>query len=407
MNSIREVGFGMALLALAATPLAADPPPTSTALFSNTQMIAVTNTSASSAEPYPATIMASGLENRAVVKVTVTLHGLSHTYPDDLDILLVGPHNQQVMLMSDAGGDIPATDLTLTFDDTSPSVLPDSGGLSGGAFRPHNYGVLPDLLSPPAPAAPHGTNLAVFNGTDPNGTWALYVRDDTTEEDVGVISGGWSLSLETELRPAGAALESGVYQTVPGATVEERGDRVPNGSRVVPFSATVTFDLSAAQPSLTALIPNAVLEGGDPFALTVRSSSGAQVMDGTYYFSGDYLRDIDPSGTQYGFDWRFSTSTNGVVWNGITGWAGGHIWQVTISNVILVPQAQLSISRAGTALVRITWATNFADHVLEYANSLPAAGWSTVTNATVTTGDRLSVSVNTGALQRFYRLRKP
>src|SRR5438034_7007339 len=82
--------------------------------------------------------------------------------------------------------------------------------------------------------------------------------------------------------PAGAALESGVYQTVPGATVEERGDRVPNGSRVVPLFSTLTFDLSAAEPSLTAVITNAVLEGGDPFAPTVRSSSGAQLMDGAY-----------------------------------------------------------------------------------------------------------------------------
>src|SRR5712671_1132930 len=89
--------------------------------------------------------------------------------------------------------------------------------------------------------------------------------------------------------PARAALESGVYQTVPGATVEEYGDRVPSGSRVVPLFATLTFDLNTKQPTLTAVITNAVLEGGDPFALTVRSSSGARLMDGTYRFTGDYL----------------------------------------------------------------------------------------------------------------------
>ena len=50
--------------------------------------------------------------------------------------------------------------------------------------------------------------------------------------------------------PACAAIESGLYQTIPGATVEERGERVPNGSRVVPFSATLTFDLGAQNPSL-------------------------------------------------------------------------------------------------------------------------------------------------------------
>ena len=208
--------------------------------------------------------------------------------------------------------------------------------------------------------------------------------------------------------PAGAALESGVYQTLPGATVEERGDRVPNESRVVPLSATVTLDLRADEPSLTAMIANAVLEGGDPFALTVRSSSGSQLPDGTYMFRGDYLRDIHPSGTQYLFDWRFSVSTNGqVVWNGITGWAGGHAWYVTISNITLVPAALLSISRVGTESVRISWATNFSDYVLEDTPNLPAAGWSPVTNSVTTVGDRLSVTMDTNAPRRFFRLRKP
>lgn len=208
--------------------------------------------------------------------------------------------------------------------------------------------------------------------------------------------------------PASAALESGVYQTLPGATVEERGDRVPGGSRIVPFSATVTFDLSAVPPSLAAVIPNAVLEGGDPFALTVRNSSAAQLMDGTFRFMGDYLRDIYPSGTQYLFDWRFSAATNGrVVWNGATYWAGGHIWVVTISNLTLLAQTQLSIARLGTAAVQLEWSTNFTDYVLEFATTLPAVDWSTVTNLVTTTGDRLSVTVATGASRQFYRLRKP
>jgi hypothetical protein len=208
--------------------------------------------------------------------------------------------------------------------------------------------------------------------------------------------------------PADAALESGVYQTLPGATVEERGDRVPNGSRVVPLCATVTLDLMAVPPALTALIPNAVLEGGDPFALTVRSSSGHQFADGTYRFTGDYLRDIYPAGTQYMFDWRFSASTNGqVVWNGATYWAGGHIWLVTISNITLVPQARLSIARVGAPSIQITWATNFTDHVLEYATNVPTAAWSTVTNAVSTVGDHRSVTVYPDASQRLYRLRKP
>ena len=95
-----------------------------------------------------------------------------------------------------------------------------------------------------------------------------------------------------------------------------------------------------------------------------------------------------------------------MVWNGTTYWTGGHIWLVTISNITLVPQARLSIARVGTASIQITWATNFTDHVLEYSTSLPAAGWSNVTNAATNFGDRRSVTVDTDASQRFYRLRK-
>ena len=78
-----------------------------------------------------------------------------------------------------------------------------------------------------------------------------------------------------------------------------------------------------------------------------------------------------------------------------------------MTNLILVPQARLSIAPAGTASVQITWATNFADYVLECADRLPTAGWSIVTNAASTIGNRLTVTMDTGDLQRFYRLRKP
>ena len=107
----------------------------------------------------------------------------------------------------------------------------------------------------------------------------------------------------------------------------------------MPFSATLTFDLAGAQSSLSAVFPNAVLEGVEPFSLVVRSSSGGQLPDGTYWFRGDYLGEIEPSGSQYLFDWRFSTASDGgVLWNGNIGWSGGRNWVVTISDVALVPE---------------------------------------------------------------------
>ena len=215
---------------------------------------------------------------------------------------------------------------------------------------------------------------------------------------------GWQANFGRIREP----VEPDVYRTISGATAEERGDGVPNERRIVPWSATLTFDFGATPPSLTAVIPNAVLEGGEPFPLTVRSYYGYQLTNGTYRFSGDCLQDIYPTGSQYGFNWEFSTPTNGrMVWNGTAFWGGGHLWYLSVSNLTLLQQAQLSITRVGSAAIQASWRTNFSDHVLEYAPSFPAAGWSTVTSAVTTNTNRLSVTVPTDASQRFYRLRQP
>ena len=44
-----------------------------------------------------------------MTKVTVTLKQMTHTFPDDVDVLLVGPTGVKFILMSDVIG---STDLT-------------------------------------------------------------------------------------------------------------------------------------------------------------------------------------------------------------------------------------------------------------------------------------------------------
>ena len=203
-----------------------------------------------------------------------------------------------------------------------------------------------------------------------------------------------------------AALTSGVYQTPSGTTVVEFGDRVPNRTRVVSLSATLTFDLTASPPAVTAMIADAVLEGGDPFPLTVRSETGTRLNDVTYRFDGDYLRDLYPSGTQYLFTWNFSNATNGeVVWNGTIAWAGGHAWYVTISNIAIIAKPPVEIRRADSQMA-VSWSSNYTGYVLERSESLVPGDWGTVTNSVATGGDRFSVTITTDARQGFFRLRK-
>jgi subtilisin-like proprotein convertase family protein len=154
---------------------------------------AITIPDESAGSPYPETINVSGYSG-VPGKVTVTLNGITHPYPDDLDILLVGPLGQKVMLMSDAGVDYALNDVTITLDDVAPP-LPDFSPIRPGTYAPANFtGPSGDLFPAPAPAGPYVSTLSAFAGIDPNGTWSLYVRDDAVG-DTGSIAGGWSLHL--------------------------------------------------------------------------------------------------------------------------------------------------------------------------------------------------------------------
>lgn len=148
--------------------------------------------------PYPSSITISGAVGY-VNNVALTLSNFTHSFPDDVDILLVGPTGQGVIVMSDAGGGDDILDLTLTLDDQAATALPDGDALTAGSFRPANYATrdeAPDEFPSPAPAGPFGDKLSDFNGSDPNGIWSLFVVDDS-RLDTGSIAGGWSLDIST------------------------------------------------------------------------------------------------------------------------------------------------------------------------------------------------------------------
>ncbi|MFY9573415.1 MAG: right-handed parallel beta-helix repeat-containing protein, partial [Blastocatellia bacterium] len=167
--------------------------------FSNSASIAINDTLSppTPATPYPSTINVSGVSG-TTSKVTVTLTGLSHTFPDDIDILLVGPSGQKMILMSDAGGGNSCSNVTLTFDDAAPGSLPDEGLISTGTYKPTDgpFTTGTETFPAPAPGPSYASALSVFNGTSPNGLWSLYVVDDEGFL-LGNISGGWSLTIST------------------------------------------------------------------------------------------------------------------------------------------------------------------------------------------------------------------
>ena len=151
-----------------------------------------------STDPFPSAVTVSGLPT-AVSDVDVTLTGLTHTYPDDLDLVLVAPDGTSSTIMSDAGGghNNGLADATIHLDDQASDPLPDESPItSGNTYRPKDYDDDADDVDPPDT---DGTDLGVFDGADPNGEWHLYVVDDGVG-DLGTLA-GWSLTITTPAPP--------------------------------------------------------------------------------------------------------------------------------------------------------------------------------------------------------------
>ena len=195
-----STGVRLAVNGGGAPPPPPPPPPGSTQTFSNTSSISIPGSG--SASPYPSTITVAGMSG-LITNVVVKLNGLTHTYPDDIDILLVGPGGQKVVLMSDVGGQFDVANVNLTIDSAASTSFPDSTQILSGSYLPSNSGstdpfsASADPLSVPAPAPPYSASLSVFNGTTPNGSWQLFVVDDTAL-DLGSLASGWQLIITTQ-----------------------------------------------------------------------------------------------------------------------------------------------------------------------------------------------------------------
>jgi CSLREA domain-containing protein len=245
---------------------------------------AITIPAIGNASPYPSTITVSGVPTN-FTRLEVQLNGFTHSFPDDVDVLLVGPQGQRAILMSDAGGPGPGvvTGQTLTFAQTAANPIPDATAPASGLFRPANYiesagSSSVDTFPTPGPGAltDAPADLFAFNGFNPNGTWRLFVVDDANG-DFGSVSGGWTLrftaptvfTVNTDAdRPAGICNE--VDCTLREAiTAAQDGDLI-NFSTL--FNTPQTINLLTALPDITRSI---TIQGTGANLLTVRRDFNA------------------------------------------------------------------------------------------------------------------------------------
>jgi subtilisin-like proprotein convertase family protein len=169
------------------------------------------------ASPYPATLAVSG-HSGVITNVNVSVAGIWHQRPDDLDVLLVGPRGQKVVLMSDACGTFEVALFGWSWRDDAPAPMPDGDGTNACAtssYRPtdHQPG---DSWPSPAPPGPYAGALSAFDLTDPNGEWQMYINDDSRGE-VGFFTNRFELGITTRPR-AGVAFTEGAVELAEGAT---------------------------------------------------------------------------------------------------------------------------------------------------------------------------------------------
>jgi (2Fe-2S) ferredoxin len=98
--------------------------------------------------------------------------------------------------MSDVGGNTSVNNLSLTFTDSASAALPDNAALTSGIFKPTNFDEADTFPAPAPQGALSGATLGAFYGSNPNGTWSLYVVDDEGN-NAGAVTGGWNLDLQS------------------------------------------------------------------------------------------------------------------------------------------------------------------------------------------------------------------
>jgi subtilisin-like proprotein convertase family protein len=255
--------------------------------FSNTAPITIPagapGTTVGPANPYPSTISVSGLTG-TITNISVAINGYEHTFPDDVDVLLVGPAGtgaQSVVLMSDVGGGDDITGVNLVIQDGSPA-MPDSTLLTSGTYGPTNYGT-GDAFAAPAPAGPHGATFASLGliggpASAANGTWSLYVVDDASL-DVGAFTGGWSITFTTGAPNVPPQFG---YTPAPSSTVTATG-----GTGIIGSTSNLSIAVSVATAgsgtgapattTLTCTAPTAPFAG---FGQTVTATGSGAISGG-------------------------------------------------------------------------------------------------------------------------------
>ncbi len=275
-------------------------------LSDSTGAITINNDTVSSGEAkngYPSVVTVPANVVGNLEKVTVTINGFTHGYPNDVVLLLVGPNGTAVPLMGNDGGGVGVTGLTLTFDDVvaGAGTLGTATAISSGTYKAGDNSAFGTTQAFPAPApSTYMTSLTAFNGLKPAnyaGQWSLYVLDDSQPNTGSIAS--WSLNLYTKpvIGTTNASVTIGENQSavfnfsasdttsnatlsasinLSGVTTGDIGYTNASGA-FADFITAADFQFSAINPNGTSTVtitPNADLWGTADFSITLTDGGG-------------------------------------------------------------------------------------------------------------------------------------
>jgi hypothetical protein len=276
-----------------------NPTPTPTgSTFANISSVAISGSGSGKGTPYPDPISISGLVGK-ITKVTAQLNGLNGSttsdWASDVDVQMVGPYGQNVMLISDAGGSTKLNSVTLAFDDAAASSLSNTNTIVSGTYKPTNYSGDSDSFPSPAPTTTPGTLLSVYNNLDPNGIWNLFVIDEYSSGK-GTLSGGWSLTIQT--MPSAPLVTSSAATGVSSTTATVNGTIDPLG-----LGSTYHFEIGTdTSYGFTQIVHSA---GSGTAAIPVALNLSGLRPATTYHYR---LTGGNSAGTASGMDRTFTTA---------------------------------------------------------------------------------------------------
>lgn len=297
------------------------------------------------ASPYPSLVTVSGLPTSGVSVKSVKLGNINHTFPDDVDVVLVSPTGQSVILMSDAGGGAAIVGLDYTFDDAAATTLADATLSPQGSYKPTNFGATDNFPAPgPGSLTQASPTLASFTGNQ-NGDWKLYVVDDQANA-VGYI-GNWSIDFNIAVPVTFSPLTN--LFTDAAATIPYTGTPVV-GTIYSKSPSTITYTASATRLGCTGTATVTVTVNQLP-AITTQPTPATQTVcpGSTVTYS------VAATGTGITYQWRRNgvALVNGLQLHGTTV-AGATTNTLTLTIVSAPDAGNYDVVIAGTCPPSIT-----------------------------------------------------